>query len=99
MSIIDIFTFKKQAEQVLSKANLESVLEIAREAIIEQAQNNYPGEEKKAKVDAQVIYAIQKKIEGCSNKLVVWLLRLLIKSIPSVTQKIYDLLKEKVENL
>ena len=99
MSIFDVFTFKKQAEQVFSKENIKSILDLARTAIIEQIKNNFPGEEKKAKVDAQVIYAIQQKITGCSNKLILWLIGLIIKNIPSITQKIYDFLKEKVENL
>lgn len=99
MSIFDIFTFKKQAEQVFSKENIKSVLGLAREAIIAQVKNNFPGAEKKAKVDAQVIFKIQTIAGGCSNKLVLWLLALIIKNIPSITQKIYDFLKEKVENL
>ena len=99
MSIFDIFTFKKQAEQIFSKENIKSVLDLAREAIIAQVKNNFPGVEKKAKVDAQVIYKIQAIAGGCTNKLVLWLLALIIKNIPSITQKIYDFLKEKVENL
>ena len=78
---------------------IKAVLDLARTAIIDQVKNKFPGEEKKAKVDAQVIYAIQQKVAGCSNKLVLWLVGLIVKSIPSITQKIYDFLKEKVEKL
>lgn len=99
MSIFDLFTFKKQAESVFSKENIQKVLETAKEAIIEQAKNNFPGSEKKTKVDAKVIYLISNATSGCTNKLVLWLVQLIVKSIPAITQKIYDFLKEKVENL
>ena len=99
MSIFDLFTFKKQTEQVFSRDNVKFIVNLAREAIIAQAKNSFPGEEKKAKVDAQVIYAIQQKVSSCSNKLVLWLVGLVVKNVPAITQKIYDFLKEKVENL
>ena len=99
MSIFDIFTFKKQAEVIFSKANIEGIMLTAKEAIIEQAKAKFPGQEKKAKVDAQVIYAIQQKVTNCNNKLLLWLVSILIKSIPAVTQLIYNFLKQKVENL
>ena len=99
MSIFDIFTFKKQAESVFSKANIEGVLLIARSAIIEQAKAKFPGQEKKAKVDAQVIYAIQQKVVTCNNKLLLWLISIIIRNIPAVTQLVYDFLKQKVDEL
>ena len=99
MSIFDIFTFKKQASSIFTPENVRNLLDTAKEAIISQIQNNFPGAEKKAKVDAKVIYEIQAKTEGCTNKLVLWLIGILIKNVPTITQAVYDYLKEKVKNL
>lgn len=99
MSIFDIFTFKKQAQSVFSLENVKGLFSTARAAIVEQAKAKILGQEKKAKVDATVIYFIQSKTEHCTNGLVLWLIGLLIKSIPTITQAVYDYLKEKVASL
>lgn len=101
MSIFDIFTFKKEAQQVFSKENISisTILDVARRAIIEQSTNNLLGEEKKLRVDAQVIHVLQQKSKNCKNKLVLLIVNLTIKNVPSITQKVYDLLKEQIENL
>ena len=99
MSIFDIFSFKKEATKVFTKENFSAVLEKAREEIIKQVNSSLLGSEKKALVDNAVIAKIREFRSTCKNKLVLWVVDELIKLIPTVTQFIYDFLKEKVENL
>lgn len=99
MGLFDIFTFKKQAQEVFSKENIKEVMDKARAAIIEQVKAKYPGPEKMVAVQIAVTTLISSKVSGCTNKLVLWLVDLIIKAVPTVTQAIYDFLKEKVQNL
>lgn len=99
MSIFDVFSFKKEATKVFTKENFSAVLEKAREEIIKQVNSSLLGSEKKALVDNAVIAKIREFRSTCKNKLVLWVVDELIKLIPTVTQFIYDFLKEKVENL
>lgn len=100
MSIFDIFSFKKEAAKVFTKENFSAVMEKAREEIIKQVKNTeLLGPAKKVLVDNAVIFKIREFRSTCKNKLVLWIIDELIKIIPTVTQLIYDFLKEKVENL
>ena len=100
MSIFDIFTFKKEAVKVFSKENFSAIMKKAREEIIKQAKNpDLLGPAKKALVDNAVIAKIREFRNSCNNKLVMWVIDEIIKVIPTVTQLIYDFLKEKIENL
>jgi hypothetical protein len=99
MSIFDIFSFKKEATKVFTAENFKAVLETARVEIIKQAKENIPGPEKKILVDNIVIVKIREFRNSCKNKLVLWVIDQIIKVIPSVTQLVYNFLKEKVENL
>lgn len=99
MSIFDIFTFKKEAARIFTSENFSAVIKKAREEIIKQIKEKIPGPEKKVLVDNAVIVKIREFRRTCSNKLVLWILDQFIKVIPTVTQLIYDFLKEKVENL
>lgn len=99
MSIFDVFTFKKQAQNVLTIANVKDVLGTAKEAIINQAKAKIPGQEKKEAVDLIVTTLIQNKTKGVTNGLLLWVISLILKAIPTITQLVYDFLKQKVENL
>ena len=56
--------------------------------------------EKKAIVDELVIAKIEILKETYpKNKLVLWILDRIIDVIPTVTQLVYEFLKEKIENL
>ena len=50
-------------------------------------------------MDEKVIAKIKTLQDSCKNKVLVWLLEQLIILVPTITQHIYDCLKEKVENL
>ena len=99
MSIFDVFTFKKQAQNVLTTANIKDVLGTAKEAIVNQAKVKISGQEKKEAVDLIVTTLIQNKTKGITNGLLLWVISLIIKAVPTVTQLVYDFLKQKVENL
>ena len=99
MSIFDLLTFKKEAVKVLTKENFAAVMKRAREEIIKQVKNNVPGPEKKRIVDNIVILKVREAREGCKNKVVLWVVDLIILAVPTITQLIYDFLKETVENL
>lgn len=99
MSIFDVFTFKKEALNVFTAENFSTVLQFAREKIVEQVKAKIPGVEKKILVDNAVIAKIREFRNTCKNKLVLWLIDQIIKVIPTVTQLVYDFLKEKIENL
>lgn len=99
MSILDVFTFKGEAAKIFSKENFSNILELARAEILRQAKEKIPGVEKKLIVDQIVITRINAWKDNCKNKLVKWLLDQIIKAIPTVTQLVYDFLKEKIENL
>lgn len=99
MFIFDLFTFKKEAVKIFSRENLSNILSVARSSIIEQVKAKISGAEKKFIVDEKVIAKIKTLQDSCKNKVLVWLLEQLIILVPTITQHIYDCLKEKVENL
>ena len=101
MGLFDIFSFKKEAAKVLNKDFFVDLLKTAREKIIELAKKNIPGQEKKEQLDEFLTLHVRSKIkEGkITNKYVLWLVEKLIEVLPSITQLVYDFLKEKVENL
>lgn len=99
MSIFDVFTFKKQAQGVFTTANVKEVLGTAKEAIISQVKAKIPGQEKKEAVDLIVTTLVQNKTKGVTNGLLLWVISLILKAVPTITQLVYDFLKQKVENL
>ena len=101
MGLFDIFTLKRDGEKVISKEFFLGILKTAREEIVQAAKKNIPGEEKKKQVDMAVIAYIYAKVNNLNirNKAVLWAVDEIVDMIPSVTQLIYDFLKEKIENL
>lgn len=99
MGLFDLFTFKGQITDLFSATNIRSIFDKAKTTIIEQVKEKYPGKEKMAVVEIAVSNAISNKAAGCTNKLVLWVVNLILKNVPVITQAIYDYLKEKVENL
>ena len=99
MGLFDVFSFKKEAQKVFTRENLDSVLKTARSAIISFVNKDILGEQKKKRVDEIVIAKIIELTANIKNGLVLWLIDKLISLVPAITQLIYDFLKEKVENL
>ena len=99
MSILDIFSFKKEASKIFNKENFTLIMETAKNEIVRQIKTTITGTEKKVIVDAFVISKIRELCVPCSNKMVLWVVEQIVKAIPSITQTIYNFLKEKIENL
>ena len=91
--------FKKEGKSVFSKDTISDVLKTARDAIVEQAKKAIPGQEKKDTVDIIVTRKVQTYYDACSNGIVRWVIEQFIKAIPTITQIIYDRLKETIINL
>jgi hypothetical protein len=99
MSIFDIFTFKKEAERVFTKENFSLILKTMREEIIFRIKSVLKGSEKMELVNNVVIAKIREIRKTCKNGLVLWIIDQIIKIVPTITQIVYDFLKERVENL
>ena len=99
MSIFDVFSFKKEAAKIFTKENFSSILDLAKDKIIEQAKETIAGFEKKAIVDAFIIAKIKEICSKCNNKIVLWVVEQIINAVPVITQAVYSFLKERVENL
>lgn len=99
MGLFDVFTFKKEGKKIFTRENFRGILELARAEIIKQAQSHIPGIEKKYEVDKVVIARLESIKEDCKNGLIVFVLNKVIDAVPSITQAVYDFLKEKIENL
>ena len=97
--LFDVFSFKKDGQLVLSEDFFSDLLRTARKAIIEMAKKSIPGIEKKKEVDVVVISFIYDRTTNIKNKIVLWLIDKLVELVPTVTQLVYDFLKEKIENL
>ena len=99
MGLFDVFSFKKEAQKVVTKENFNTVLTTAREAIVSFVDKEILGSEKKKRVDEIVVAKIIELTINVKNGLVLWVIDILIDLVPVVTQLVYDFLKEKVENL
>lgn len=101
MGLFDAFSFKKEAAKVFNKDFFVELLKSAREKIIELAKESIPGQDKKEELDEFLTLRIRAKVkEGkVTNKYVLWLVEKFIEILPSITQLVYEFLKEKVENL
>ena len=100
MGIFNFLTFKKEISKIFTKENVISILDLAKNEIIRQKDYIYKkGAEKKSAVDSIVISKIETLKINCKNKWVLWILDRVIDLIPTITQMIYDCLKEKVKNL
>lgn len=101
MGLFDVFTFKKESGKVFSKENFKELFQEARSHIIELAKENIPGEEKKRALDTLLTARVYMKVSELKvkNKIVLWLVDKFIEILPTITQLIYEFLKEKVESL
>ena len=101
MGLFDVFTFKKESGKVFSKENFKELFQEARSHIIELAKENIPGEEKKRALDTLLTSRVYMKVSELKvkNKIVLWLVDRFVEILPTITQLIYEFLKEKVESL
>ena len=99
MGLFDIFSFKSAAKLVFTKENFVYILTLAKEEIIRRAKEEIEGRIKKVQVDIIVQGAIDSIVKDCKNKLVLWIVSQIKNAVPSITQLVYDFLKERVEAL
>ena len=100
MSVLDIFKFKKDFEQVATTENFNLIKTTIKENIVKQVkEKSLKGIEKMNNVVDKVTAVIKVRVTS-KNKVVMWVIEhILIKNIRLVAQSIYDDLKEVVEGL
>jgi len=98
-NIFDLFSVRKESKKIFTRENLLEVLNLAKWYIIDQAKNSLRGAEKKQIVDSAIINIINEKTKDCKNSILLWIIERIKGFIPTITQYIYDTLKEKVDNL
>ena len=99
MSIFDIFNFKKDLQEVATKANFDDLRGVIKSAIIKQIKSKIAGEKKMDKVVDTVVDWVKKHVHS-KNKIVQWLIdRILIPNVRLLAQAIYDDLKEVIKGL
>ncbi len=98
-NIFDLFSIRKESKKIFTRENLLEVLNLAKWYIIDQAKNSLRGAEKKQIVDSAIINIINEKTKDCKNSILLWIIERIKGFIPTITQYIYDTLKEKVDNL
>lgn len=98
-NIFDLFSIRKESKKIFTRENLLEVLNLAKWYIIDQAKNSLRGTEKKQIVDSAIINIINEKTKDCKNSILLWIIERIKGFIPTITQYIYDTLKEKVDNL
>lgn len=97
--ILSIFTFKKNFEAIFNNEQIKNFFEKAKELIIQvKAYKELSGEEKKARVDSYLEDYIIDNFET-DNAILEWLIDRVIEFLPTITQIIYDFLKEKIKEL
>ena len=75
-------------------------LEVTKQYIKEEAYKDILGADKKAAVDKAVCDYIDTSFASCKNRILLAIVSLAKeKVVPALTQVVYDLLKERVDNL
>ena len=75
-------------------------LEVTKQYIKEEAYKDILGADKKAVVDKAVCDYIDNEFANCKNIILLTIVSLVKeKVVPALTQVVYDLLKERVDNL
>lgn len=99
MNILDIFSFKKSFQEVVTTENIASLREVAKNAIIKQIKSKIKGDKKMDKVVDTIVAWVQEHIHS-KNSIVQWIIdNVLIPNVRLIAQAIYDDLKERIENL
>lgn len=99
MGLFDVFSFKGDFKKVFSPENFALLRALAKEKIIEQVKEKYPGQEKMDNVVNALIDYIKKHMKS-DNGIVNWLVdNILIPNIRLIAQAIYDDLKQIVKGL
>lgn len=93
-----IFSFKKEAAIVFTKNNISKVFEVAKNEIIKKVNAELSNEQKKQAVDEAVIVFIDSHFKS-DNTIVNFILEKFIEIVPTITQAIFDFLKDRIDGL
>jgi len=97
--MFSLLTYKSNVQKIFTKENFLNLCEFAKKMIVKYVdEENLLGADKKTNVDNAVIEYIAKYFVS-NNTIVSFLVQLLIKFEPTLTQIIYELLKKKVDGL
>ena len=96
-----VFTLKRDFQNVFTNEKVKEFFKTARELIIKYRDfKELSGEEKKKRVDDYLTeWLLENVIEKTDNAIINYLLGILIYNLPTITQFIYDFLKEKIEGI
>lgn len=100
MSFFGIFSVKTDAKKTFCIQSIKEFFAFIRREIIGYVEaKDLLGSEKKEAVDEKVVEYVEGKFIG-SNTVLNWLVRkIFIPVIPTITQAVYDLLREHVDGL
>ena len=98
--VVGAFSFKNAFAVVFSADNINEFFSFVRGEIVDYvAKKDLLGEEKKKAVDAKAIEWVELKCKG-ENGIIDWIVdHILIPLVPELTQRVYDFLKEFVQDL
>lgn len=94
---INLKNFKNKFSELLD--GYSDLKEQAKEKIVEQASEDLAGYKKKEVVDALVVRGLKALSEKLASPLLTVIIDYLILRVPTMTQKIYDHLKARVDGI
>lgn len=94
---INLKNFKQKLGVLLD--GYSDIKDQAKDKIIEQASENLAGYKKKEVVDALVVRGLKALAEKLASPLLTVIIDYLILRVPTMTQKIYDHLKARVDGI
>ena len=99
--LTSVFTFKRDFQNVFTNEKVKEFFKIARDLIIKYRDfKELSGEEKKKRVDEFLTnWLFENVATKTDNAIICWLLGILIYNVPTITQFIYDFLKENIEGI
>lgn len=99
--LTSVFTFKKDFQTVFTNEKVKEFFKIARDLIIKYRDfKELSGEEKKKRVDEFLTnWLFENVVSKTDNAIICWLLGILIYNVPTITQFVYDFLKDNIEGI
>ncbi len=94
---INLKNFKNKLADLLD--GYSDLKEQAKEKIVEQASEDLAGYKKKEVVDALVVRGLKALAEKLASPLLTIIIDYLILRVPTMTQRIYDHLKARVDGI
>lgn len=93
-----IFSFKNEAATIFTKNNIAKVLNFAKGEIVAKVDAELTNEQKKRAVDEAVIIFIDNHFKS-DNAIIKYILEKFEDLVPTITQVIFDFLKDRIDGL